>query len=80
MPSPPCDRGTVLSTCENMSNTAPSSSAGNSDPVVHHRHADLGVLAHDGDLDVSAVIGVLGRVGEQVDEDLRETRCVAVEP
>ena len=78
MPSPPCDRSSDPSTCENMSKTRGNWSAGMPMPVSLTDTTHVAPLPLDGQPDVAAPVGVLGGVVQQVREHLRQPGQVGV--
>ena len=78
MPRPPLARSCTGSTWANSSKTVASALGRDADAGVAHPDHDLVPLARPGERDPSRLVGVLGRVGQQVGEHLLEPGRVGV--
>jgi hypothetical protein len=80
MPRPPCERSIVCSTWTNGSKMRGSISGAIPMPSSATRDDQVLPLGPGGQLDAAPRLGVLGGVGQQVDQDLLQPRRVRLDP
>ena len=80
IPSPPSERARERSPCANSSNILGNASGANPTPVSLTRKTNDSPRSTGRESDVAAGLGVLGRVGQEVADDLFEPGRVGVDP
>ena len=80
MPNPPCERSRDRSACVNRSKTRGSISGAMPTPVSRTRSTASSPSCWTSQPDVTALVGVLGGVGEQVHHHLFQPGSVGVQP
>ena len=80
IPNPPCERSGDRWACVNRSKTWGRESGSDAEARIPHTQHRFVALLLDGEPDVTAFVGVLGGIGQQVRDDLLQPGGVGVQP